>query len=385
MYDVIVVGTGGVGSAVLYHAARRGARVLGLDRFPAAHDRGSSHGDTRIIRLAYFEHPDYVPLLRRAYELWSELERAVQQPLYDEVGLLEIGPVDGEVVPGVLRSAALHGLEIESLDAASVARRFPGFRVPDGYQAVFERRAGYLRVERCVLAHLQAAVALGAEQRVGGAVRGWRAARDHLWVDTDAGPLATRRLVVTPGAWAGTLLADIPIPWRVLLKHLHWFAPRTHDYRAGNRGCTFFYEFPWGMFYGFPQVDELGVKMAEHSGGVTVTDPLCVDRSPDPLDRQRVETFLGMCLPGMTRVERRHATCFYTMTPDGHFVVDRHPQDERLVFAAGLSGHGFKFTSVLGEVLAHWALEGAPSQPVEFLGLQRFGSAPPPDARLPHA
>lgn len=373
MYDAVVIGTGGVGSAALYHLARRGVRVLGLDRFPGGHDRGSSHGDTRIIRLAYFEHPDYVPLLRRAYALWSELERTVGESLYHEVGLLEVGPPDGEVVPGVLRSAELHGLEVERLAAADVARWWPGFRVPEGYEAVFERRAGYLRVEQCVRAHLRAAVQSGAEHRTGVSVRGWRSEAGQVVVDTDVGPVSARRLVIAPGAWAAPLLAGAELSWRVLLKHIHWFAPRTADYRVDGRGCTFFYEFPWGMFYGFPQVDELGVKMAEHSGGALVSDPLQVERTLDLVDRRRVETFLGACLPGVTREPRRHSTCFYTMTPDGHFVIDRHPRDERVVFAAGLSGHGFKFTAALGELLANWTLDGAPSLPVEFLGRQRFG------------
>lgn len=372
MYDVIVLGAGGVGSAALFHLARRGVRVLGLDRFPGGHDRGSSHGDTRIIRLAYFEHPDYVPLLRRSYALWSELERLTGESLYDEVGLLEIGPPTGEVVPGVLKSAALHGLEIERLTSAEVARRFPGFRVPEGCEAVFERRAGYLRVEQCVLAHLRAAENCGAEHRTGIEVRGWRTAGDHLEITTDQGPVTTRKLVITPGAWAGDLLQGVTLPWRVLLKQLYWFAPRGEQYRAGGAGCTFFYELPWGMFYGFPQVDDHGVKMAEHSGGQEVLDPLQADRSPDLANQQRVETFLGAAMPGMTRSLRRRSTCFYTMSPDGHFVIDRHPADERVVFCAGLSGHGFKFASALGELLADWTLEGGSPLSVDFLRASRF-------------
>ncbi|MFM7071293.1 MAG: FAD-dependent oxidoreductase, partial [Planctomycetota bacterium] len=232
IYDAIVLGTGGVGSAALYHLAKRGARVLGLDRFPGGHDRGSSHGDTRIIRLAYYEHPDYVPLLRRAYELWAELERTVDERLYHQVGLLEAGPLDGELVPGVLRCAREHRLDLESLDAAELTRRFPGFRLPEGCQAVFERQAGFLRVERCVLAHLRAAQAHGAEHRTGVDVSGWRytaspigsptgssadaavgglaanadagrmaeASTDSgvITVQTSLGAIATRRLVITP-------------------------------------------------------------------------------------------------------------------------------------------------------------------------------------------
>ncbi|MFM9196511.1 MAG: N-methyl-L-tryptophan oxidase [Planctomycetia bacterium] len=377
MHDVIVLGTGGVGSAALYHLARRGVRVLGLDRFPGGHDRGSSHGDTRIIRLAYYEHPDYVPLLRRAYTLWHELEATVDERLHEQVGLLEIGPSDGELIPGVLRSAAMHGLDLESLEPDDVPRRFPGFRVPAGHQAVFERQAGYLRVERCVLAHLRAAAACGAEHRTGVDVHGWREASDHVVVDTSAGPLAARRLVIAPGAWAPGIVAgpdaDWPIPFRVLLKHLHWFEPRTADYLPASGSPTFFYELPWGLFYGFPQVDASGVKLANHAGGRLVEDPLTAPRGVDPDELQLVERFVGEYMPGMSCVRRRHATCFYTMSPDGHFVIDRHPRSDRVVFAAGLSGHGFKFAAVLGEILATWTLDGGPSMPVGFLGLSRGG------------
>lgn len=408
IYDAIVLGTGGVGSAALYHLAKRGARVLGLDRFPGGHDRGSSHGDTRIIRLAYYEHPDYVPLLRRAYELWAELERTVDERLYHQVGLLEAGPLDGELVPGVLRCAREHRLDLESLDAAELTRRFPGFRLPEGCQAVFERQAGFLRVERCVLAHLRAAQAHGAEHRTGVDVSGWRyaapptgssavaapggfaanadagimaeASTDSgvITVQTSLGAIATRRLVITPGAWAPQLLAGPsgrwPFAFRVLRKHLHWFHPKTPDY-AAPKGCAFFFELPWGMFYGFPQIDDFGVKVANHAGGESVANPLAYDRSPDPEDLRLVETFVGAYMPGLSRSHRRHATCLYTMTPDGHFMVDRHPECDRVVLAAGLSGHGFKFASVLGELLASWTLDGGPGQPIEFLGLNRFAAS----------
>lgn len=388
IYDAVVLGTGGVGSAALYHLAKRGARVLGLDRFAGGHDRGSSHGDTRIIRLAYYEHPDYVPLLRRAYQLWAELERVVDEQLYWEVGLLEAGPLDGELVPGVLRCAREHRLDLETLDAAELSRRFPGFRLPEGCQAVFERRAGFLRVERCVLAHLRAALACGAEHRTDVDVLGWRhdgaqtasTAADPgvITVATSQGAIATRRLVITPGAWAPQLLAgpsgQWPFSFRVLRKHLHWFQPRTRDYQPPT-GCAFFFELPWGMFYGFPQIDDFGVKVANHAGGEEVSNPLAYDRSLDLDDRRLVETFVGAYMPGLTRSHRRHATCLYTMSPDGHFAIDRHPECQQVVFAAGLSGHGFKFASVLGELLATWSLDGAPGLPVEFLGLNRFASA----------
>ncbi len=358
-YEAIVLGVGGVGSAALFHLARAGRKVLGLDRFAPGHDRGSSHGETRIIRLAYFEGAGYVPLLRRAYDLWAELEELAGEELYREVGLLEVGPPDGVVVPGVLRSAAEHGLEVEALDAAAVKERFGGaFALPEGAAAAFERRAGYLRVEACVAAHVLLARARGAELRVGEAVTGWRPDGEGVVVTTEAAEYAADRLVITAGAWAGQVLADLGLPLQGVRKPLLWFAADDPRY-AADRGCPgYFYETPQGHFYGFPAVDG-ALKVAEHSGGEPVEDPLQVDRALRPSDEAPVAAFVRAHLPGVSERRLRHAVCLYTRTPDEHFVVDRHPRHPQVAFVAGLSGHGFKMASALGEAIA--ALEpGAP-------------------------
>lgn len=368
-YDVIVLGTGGVGSAALFHAARRGARVLGLDRFPPAHDRGSSHGTTRIIRQAYFEHPDYVPLLLAAYARWQELAALCGEQLYCETGLVEIGPQDGIVVPGVLESASRHKLEVDQLTAGDLRGRFPGFRMPDDHMAVFERRAGYLLVERCVAAHLEQATRLGAELRTGDAVREWQAAGDQVVVTTDQETFTARRLIIAGGAWAPQLLSGFGLHLEVRRKPQFWFATGSDRYRS-DAGCpAYMFETPRGIFYGFPQIDELGVKVAEHTGGRTVDDPLTVDRQLDPADEEQLEWFVSQHLPEVTRRCTRHSVCMYTMSQDENFVLDLHPRHPQVVFAAGLSGHGFKFTCVLGEALADLALRGQTGLPVSFLGL----------------
>jgi sarcosine oxidase len=382
MYDSIVLGCGGVGSAALMHLARRGIRVLGLDRFPSAHARGSSHGRTRMIRQAYFEHPDYVPLVLRAYQLWAELEAATGKKLYEETGLLEIGPPaerGGVVVPGVLASAELHGLDVDRLTAAECAWRFPGFRVPDEMVGVFERKAGFLYVEDCVRTHLEEAVRHGAELRTEEAVRSWHmqssgaGAGSHVVVETDRGRYEAARLIITAGAWAGQLLSDLGIKLEVRRKPQYWFRPRTDDY-ALNRGApAFLYETPVGVFYGFPVFGPEGLKCAEHSGGRVLTNPLENPTAIDEADLARVRTFLAEHLPGITPELNDHAPCMYTMSPDENFLVDRHPQHPEVVFAAGLSGHGFKFTSVLGEALADLALEGKSRLPIEFLRVARLG------------
>jgi sarcosine oxidase len=371
-YDAIILGTGGVGSAAALHLARRGASVLGLDRFPAGHDRGSSHGETRIIRQAYFEHTNYVPLLLRAYELWRELEQAAGEPLLQQVGLLQIGPAQGAVISGVLASAREHHLAVELLSPAEISQRFPAFRVPAGMVGVFEPTAGYLRVERCVLAHLAAARQHGAEFRTA-AVRSFRPEGSGVAVQLESGEvLHAGRLVVTAGPWAPQLLASLGIPLTIRRKHVCWFRSSAESL-AATAGCpTFLYELTGGVFYGFPGIDSLGLKVAEHSGGEPVADPLADPRQLDQADLDRVRGFVDGHLAGGAAELVRHSVCFYTMSPDEHFLVDRHPEMPQVVFAAGLSGHGFKFTSVLGEALADLTLDGTTRLPIGHLSVRRF-------------
>jgi monomeric sarcosine oxidase len=371
-YDAIVLGTGGVGSAALFHLARRRLRVLGIDRFMPGHDRGSSHGETRIIRQAYFEHPDYVPLLLRAYQLWAELEELTGEKLFHQVGLLQVGPRDGAVVSGVLRSAEQHGLMVEKLTAGEAERRFPGFVVPAELVGVFEPKAGYLLVENCVLTHLKAAINHGAEHLTETTVTSWRAEGSGVAVTTDRGEFRAGRLIISPGAWAGELLSSLHIPWEVRRKHVYWYSPVAREYQAAEGCPTFLYELPDGVFYGFPSISTHGLKCGEHSGGAIVADPTTDPRSFDSIDYQRVSTFMTSYLPGAGRQRSQHSVCFYTMTPDEHFIVDRHPNYSQVALTAGLSGHGFKFSGVLGLALADFAITGNTSLPVDFLSLSRL-------------
>ncbi len=370
-FDVIVLGVGGVGSAALDQLARRGLRVLGLDRFAPGHDRGSSHGRTRLIRQAYFEHPDYVPLLKRAYELWADLAARVGKTLYHQDGVLQAGRLDGTVVPGVLASASQHGLDIEELSEEQVAARFPGLRVPSPLVALFERQAGYLDVEDCVREAVRQAVEHGAQLQLGENIRGWKADGGGVVVETDRGTYRATILIVSAGAWAGTLLADLGIRFEVVRKSLYWYAAPERLYSPEHGFPGFIYETDVGSFYGFPRIDDGGLKAGEHSGGLPVSDPLQVDRNPDPGETIRVEQFLAEYLPAVTRDPLHFATCLYTLSPDRHFVVDRHPEHPQVLFAAGLSGHGFKFATVLGEALADLAQHGKTRLPIGFLSCQR--------------
>src|SRR5579864_391362 len=259
-FDVIVLGVGGVGANVLDHLSRRGLRVLGLDRFPPGHDRGSSHGRTRLIRQAYYEHPDYVPLLKRSYELWADLEARSRRTLYHETGVLQVGRPDGAVIPGVLASARQHGLDVEELSPHTLASRFPGYRVPPSLAAVFEKRAGYLDCEDSVRAAADQAVSHGASLQIGENVRRWKVA-GAVEVETDRGTYRAASLIIAAGSWAGTLLAELGIDFEVLRKSVYWYAAPEDLYSPARGAPGFIYETAAGNFYGFPRLDADGVKV----------------------------------------------------------------------------------------------------------------------------
>ncbi|MEM8947042.1 MAG: N-methyl-L-tryptophan oxidase [Planctomycetota bacterium] len=358
-YEAIVLGAGGVGSAALWHLAQRGIRAVALDRFPPPHSYGSSHGQSRIIRQAYFEHPEYVPLVLEAYRLWDELSQHLDQPLYHQQGVLQIGPADGEVVAGVIQAAEQHNLSIDRLSPQEIETRWPTLRVPEDAIGVFESQAGYLLVEQCVDAHLHAALGAGAEVHSPVEVFSWQPG-PPVSVQTSEGHYTADRLIITSGAWSGQLLEGLSLELTVLRKSLFWLTPDAGTLARLDGLPCFLFDLPDGVFYGMPPIDERGVKIAEHSGGQPVDDPLLVSRKVDPEDLQRVRDFTKQQFAA-------HSVCLYTMSEDGHFVVDRHPDHEHIVFAAGLSGHGFKFSSVLGQAMADIAMTGQTNLPVGFL------------------
>lgn len=397
VFDTIVLGIGGFGSGAAYHLARRGLRVLGLDRFGPAHDQGSSHGETRIIRKAYFEHPDYVPLLLKAYDLWADLEAESQQQLFWKCGLMLAGLPDSEAISGARLSARQHRLTIENLTASAATDRWPGFKVPDAFDAVFEPDAGFLRVEDCVRTHLDRATAHGATLLFDEPVVSWSSTGREVRVRTATREFAAVSLVITAGSWAASVLADLKLPLQVLRKPIFWFETTSPAYNLDASMPTFYFEMPvaWtppsersdegvqataeaaSTFYGFPSLDGQVLKVAQHSGGELVADPLLVDRQLRETDLQPIADFLRTCLPGVRPQPARNSTCLYTVTPDRHFIVDQHPDFPNVVIGCGFSGHGFKFTSVLGSVFADLATSGRTELPINFLSLARlFGRKP---------
>lgn len=373
MYDAVVAGLGGMGSAALAHLALRGARVLGIEQFDVLHDLGASSGKTRLIRQAYFEDPAYVPMLLRAYELWRELERATGEEVLRLVGVLLAGAPESEVISGSLLAAYKHGLTIESLNAAELRVRYPMLLVRDDEVGVFEREAGAVFPERAIHAHLDLAREHGAQMRFNTGMRAWQSDGHGVSVDlSDGTSVRARSLVLTLGPWFSQALCDVGVKLDVQRNVQLWFTPQTAAYDATGfpaflieRGSL-----P-APLYGFPDFGD-GVKAAFHSLGA-ITDPDALVRQIDPqTDVQPVARALEDWMPGAAGAFREGKACMYALTPDRHFVIDRHPHDARVVLCGGFSGHGFKFASVVGEIAAQLALDGGTPHPIEFLSLRRF-------------
>ncbi|EAQ96306.2 N-methyl-L-tryptophan oxidase [Congregibacter litoralis] len=371
--DVLVAGVGGCGASALYHLARDGHRVIGFDRFEPGHDRGSSHGETRVIRQAYFEHPDYVPLLRRAYGLWTELEDESQASLMDLCGLLMIGPPGGEILGGSRLAAERYGVPVEDITVAECAERFPAFSIPEGSDVLWEPSGGYLKVEDCVRCYAGLAQKHGATLNTGEFILSFQSTGAGVEVQTNRGKYSADRLVLTAGAWAPQLLPAVAeaANLHVTRKVLAWY-PIQAALPAPT--STFFIERPHGSYYGFPCIDGKTVKLAEHSGGTPLDDPLALDRSLQTMDVHGPGKLIDDVFPSLSSSPVRHDVCMYTMSDDGHFVIDRDPENENVVFAAGFSGHGFKFMSAMGAVMAELAVDGQSTSEIEFLGLERFSN-----------
>jgi sarcosine oxidase len=373
-YDVIVIGLGGMGSAAAFHLAKRGRRTLGLDAYGRGHKNGSSHGTTRIIREAYFESPEYVPLVQRAYALWRELEAQSGRRLLTITGGLNIGAPDSEFVVGSRASAIQHHLPYEELSPSAVAARFPGFRLSDDLVAVYEPHAGILQPEECVFAHLDLAAAFGAEIHHNEPVRRWTADGDGVRVETDAGTYTADRLVIAAGPWASEVLSDLRLPlevWRIVNVH---FAPTAPE-RFGPEQCpVYLMQVPEGDYYGFPSLPGEGMKIGRHEIG-EVTTPRTIRRDVDPGEIAMLRALLDRYLPGASGDVLWTLTCMYTNTPDRHFVLDTHPAHPNVVYGCGFSGHGLKFASAIGEVLADLATDGTTRHDIRFLSASRFAPA----------
>jgi sarcosine oxidase len=359
-YDAIVVGLGAMGSATLYHLARRGRRVLGIEQFAAGHSMGSSHGDSRIIRETYFEHPLYVPLVRRAHELWRELEEQSGASLMTITGGLMIGPRDGAVVSGTLRSAEEHDLPHEILSPGEVSDRFPAFRLSEGLVAVFDPRAGFLDPEACNRAHLELARDSGAETHFNEALIDWIVDGERVRVKTGSGSYTADRMVLCAGAWNGRLVPDLELPLTVERQAVFWLEPErdTAQYDV-VRFPIYAYEYRAGeICYGFPRLPR-GVKASVMHSGKILTDLDSVERTVDEAEVNPLRAALRPVLPDLSKAPvRESSVCLFTNTPDHDFIIDSHPFVPQVLISSPCSGHGFKFASAIGEIQADLLTKG---------------------------
>ena len=373
-YDAIVLGAGGMGGAALYHLARRGARVLGLEQFTVPHDRGSSHGLSRIIRLAYWEHPDYVLLVRRAYDLWRDLERTTGQSLLTVTGSIDGGRPDSRPIEGALAACRAHRLEHERLDAAALTRRFPGYRLPSDHVAVFQPQGGFLHAERCVVAHVEAARTLGATVRTAERVTGWTADGGSVRVTTAHRVYEAGRLVIAAGAWLPRLLPTVARTITVERQVVMWTHPLRPELFTADRFPVFYIDTPHGAFYGFPDDPSRGFKIGKYHHRRQVVDPDTVDRSCSPEDEATLRDGIVHYFPDANGPTAATSICLFTNTPDEHFVIDRLPDHPEVVVAGGFSGHGFKFCSVVGEMVADLVLDRSSSR-LDLFAIDRVAPA----------
>lgn len=367
-----MLGLGGIRSAALLQLAERGAKVCGFDQHVVPHEYGSSHGTLRVIRKAYFEHPDYVPLLNRAYELWDAFDQRAGGGLFVKNGLILSGPPESASIRGLEACYAAHDLPHEELDAASANQQFAPYRTPEDHAVFYDPEGGYLRVENCVAHSLELAKAAGAEIHFGEQVETWESGGLMACVVTDQETYFADHLILAQGAWSELFLEEIGIKVSVTRKMQVWYGAEGLDGVTGDSFPCFAGETDYGFFYGFPPVGADGLKIAEHTGGRRLRTPEDLKRDIVPEDETDLLRFLGDYFPKLHPHRTRHSACLYTNTEDGDFIIDRHPEHESVVFAAGLSGHGYKFAPVIAEALTQLALDGETMLPIGFLGTQRF-------------
>jgi sarcosine oxidase/N-methyl-L-tryptophan oxidase len=374
IYDVAIVGAGSMGMAAGYYLVKRGLRVLMLDAFDPPHTNGSHHSETRIIRHAYGEGESYVPLALRAQELWKELEQETGFRLFSPTGVLNLGAPGSRFLEEVKRSAGRYGLPIDVLSAAEICERWPGIKVPEGFTGCFESASGVLFSEECIRAYRQRAEEQGAAFLPNTPVERIEIHDNGATLHTRENRYFAESLIVSAGAWAGRVLADagLHLPLEPVRKTVAWFEAEEALFREGVFPA-FVVDLLDEFYYGFPSFEGSGVKVGRHDGRTPV-DPDRMDRTfgADPADEGDVRRFLSRFMPRAAGRLKRGAVCLYTYTPDEHFIVDRHPEHSHVVIAAGFSGHGFKFSSAIGEAVAELTVEGKSSLDLSQFSLRRF-------------
>jgi sarcosine oxidase len=377
-FDVIVIGTGTMGAPACYYLAKRGCRVLGLEQFDITHEFGSHAGQSRIIRKAYFEHSDYVPLLQRAYANWKALENETGRQLYFKTGLLYAGLPHHEIIKGVKKSASRFNIELETVTDAE--KIFPEFTFPENFEVLFEPEAGFVTPEQAIRLYAKQATKQGAAIHTNEKVLEWKKVGDGIEVITDKKTYRCGKMVITAGAWAGKMIPGLADKIKVTRQFVAWMEPRNeNDFAINNFPCWLIADDQQpGCYYGFPVLPEEkfgrphGLKLAHHYPA-SATDPDNVNRQMNDKDFLNLEYCLQKYLPGVKGKMTDYKICLYANSPDEHFIIDKLPGfEEHVCIACGFSGHGFKFASVVGEILADIITTGKTSNPIGFLNANRF-------------
>ena len=372
-YDVIIVGLGAMGSATAYHLARRGVKVLGIDRFGVPNNMGSSSGDFRAIRSSYYEHPDYVPLLETAYQNWRDIESESGLSIIQLTGGLYIGSSESELVAGSLRAACEHKLPHELLSHRDLSLRYPQFTLPDNYIALYEEGAGIIRPQIAISAFAESARNHGAVLHTNEKILEWASSDSGMRLITDQHEYFADRIVFCAGPWTDSLLADLGVPLIVTRQVTGWVQPARPELFGKEMFPTWALDHREGeIYYGFPILSNMqAMKVANHTRGA-ITDADQVNRHTSSADEESYLPMLRTVLPDAMGSVVETNVCMYTNSTDSHFIIDSHPLFENVFLACGFSGHGFKFASVVGEVLADLATDGRTNLPIEFLRLSRF-------------
>jgi sarcosine oxidase len=385
-YDVAVVGLGASGGAALYHLARRGLKVVGLERATSGHEGGSSHGESRIIRLAYFEHPSYVRLAQAAYAGWRALEAASGRGVITVTGILEAGHPGSALVRATLGSAIEHGLVHERLSAREVARRYPAFRLPADWEAVSQPDGGVLSADVAIRLHVAGARAAGADVREQVAVAALEPAASAVRVQlADGSAIEAGAVILAAGAWMNALAPELTLPLSLSRQAVCWFDPREPAVTGPDRFPVFLLDADADresrvgadVIYGFPDFAGTGIKAASHVLGRALASADSARQDAGSADAAPIARQLERLIPAAAGPLRTTKTCIYTSTPDADFIVDRHPSDPRIVIASACSGHGFKFAPVMGEILADLATQGSTERDISRFRLSRFAATAP--------
>jgi sarcosine oxidase len=363
-----------MGSAICAQLAKRGRRVLGLERFDIPHAMGSSHGVNRIIRLAYYEDPSYVPLLRRAFELWRELETGFGEQLLFITGSVDASDRDGEVFRGSLKSCEVHDIPHEILTSSQLRDRFPAYHLPENHFALLQPDGGFLASERCVVANVVVAFEHGAQIHAREAVRTWQPTANGVKVETDRGGYEAEQLVLSAGAWMGELAPELTELARPERQVLAWLQPVRPELFSPDIFPVFNLTVDEGRYYGFPVYSIPGFKVGRYHHLEERVDPNNFDREPNLRDEEVLRSFSARYFPDSAGPTMALKTCIFTNTPDEHFIIDFHPASSNVVLVSPCSGHGFKLCSVVGEIVADLATRGATDHDISLFKLARFSN-----------